>query len=134
MEEKVFSKFPELVAGEINVEMIDDIQHDMTEIYIGWGVWMPIKTSSNIVTLEKMRAKIKIQLSAEMLEDQPETLALQFNQAFVVMEQQMEKVKFEFYKKGINPRIVAPYLKKYAVGTIIQMPYISNPSGIGAIP
>jgi hypothetical protein len=132
IEKEVFSKFPELVAGDIKVDVTDNIEWDMIEIYVSWRVWMPTGFNKNILTLQKVRSIIKIQLSSEMLEDQPDAFKLHFAGALDVMEDQMDKVKFEFYKKGIEPKIVASYLKKYAGGRMINMPYPRK--GVGAIP
>ena len=135
IEKEVFSKFPELVAGDIKVEIIDNIQWDMAEIYVSWRAWMPTGFSGDIVTLENVKAIIKILLTAEVLEEVPETLALKFEQALDVIEDQMDKVKFEFYKRGIDPRLLIPHLKKcnLSQGRILKVP-ICNPVSIGVLP
>jgi hypothetical protein len=122
VEKEVFSKFPDLVAGDIAVELTDNIQIDITEILVSWRVWMLTGFSKNIATLTNVKAIIKIQLSAEMLEDQPDEISLLFKEALDIMKEQMDKVKFEFYKKGLEPKIVAPYLRQYAHGKVIQIP------------
>lgn len=121
VEKEVFSKFPELVAGDITVELADNIRFDMTEIFVGWRVWMLTGFNQNIATLTNVKAIIKIQLSAEML-DKPAIISLHFKEALDIMKEQMDKVKFEFYKKGLEPKIVAPYLRQYAHGKVIQIP------------
>lgn len=140
IEKEVFSKFPELVAGDVKVEVIDNIQYDTAEIYVGWRVWTPASYNycGNVITLENMRLTIKIPLSAEIMEDQPEAFSLHFKQALASMEEQMNKVKLEFYVLGISPKEILSYLKRYGViGKFVKVPVLNrsaNISGIGAIP
>jgi hypothetical protein len=123
IEKELFSKFPELVAGNVQVEVLDDVQLNMVNMYISWRVWMPTAVKGKIVTLENMKSIIKIQFFTDILENKPvEYFATRFEEALDMMEEQMDKVKFEFYKKGIDTKVVAPYLRKYAKGKIIQVP------------
>lgn len=112
VEKDVFSKFPELVAGDIKVEIIDSINLDMIDIYIRWKVWMPVGIKQNVVTLENVKTIIRMQLSSEILEDKPDIFSIKFEEALDVMEEQMKMVKWEFAKKEIDPNVVLPYLKK----------------------
>lgn len=114
IEKEIFSKFPQLVIGNLKIHIMDNLEFDMTEIYIYWSVWMPVGIIGKMVTLEKVPEGIKIQLPREILEDQPEALSLYFKQSLITMKEQMEKIGFEFYKKGIDPASVVPYLRKNA--------------------
>jgi len=114
VEQDVFSKFPELVAGDIQVDIMDSIHIDMIDIYIRWKVWMPVGIRQDVVTLENVKTIIRMQLSSNLLEDYPDAFSIQFGEALDLMEEQMEKVKWEFAKKGIDPNTVAPALKKYS--------------------
>ena len=114
VEQDVFSKFPELVTGDIQVDIMDSIHLDTVDIYIKWKVWMPVGIRQDVVTLENVNTIIRMQLPSELLEDYPDAFSAKFGEALDVMEEQMEKVKWEFAKKGIDPNTVAPALKKYS--------------------
>jgi hypothetical protein len=126
VEQEVFSCYPELVAGGIQVDIIDSIHLDMVDIYIKWKVWMPVGIKQNVVTLENVKTIIRMQLSSELLEDDPDAFSIKFGEALDIMEEQMEKVKWEFAKKGIDPNIVAPALKKYSLTStkIVKVPIL----------
>lgn len=124
IEQDVFSKFPELVAGDIQVDIMDSIHLDMVDIYIKWKVWMPVGIKQNVVTLENVKTIIRMQLALEILENQPDVFSIKFKEALEIMREQMRKVTWEFAKKGIDPNVVFPYVNKLTNTKIAKVPII----------
>lgn len=108
---EVFSKFPELVIDGPNVDIQKDEKYNMTFVLIVWSCWIPTQINNDI-TFENVKSGIKMQFTDEILEGNPEWFLLSFEESLDKIEEQLEKMKFEFYKNGIDPKQVQPYFQQ----------------------
>lgn len=113
----------------------------MYEIYFSWQVWTPTGAnrtgiSGNVISLENLREQVKMQISAEMLAE-PEKFSFHFEQALDVIENQLDKTKFEFYKWNVEANQVASYLRRYNLSRskiIIKIPILNQKVTKGGSP
>lgn len=108
---EVFSKFPELVIDGPDIDIQRDEDFCMTYINIIWSSWIPTQINAGTVTFEKIKSGMRVQLNDVVLEDEPEWAKLHLKEVLIRIDEQLDKTKFEFYKKGIDPKQVQSYFK-----------------------